>query len=177
MKAKKNNDESPIQPAGPQPWRTSDARKALERSLLNPSLNLRNMTAREIYQSDNTYQCYQWSNFSVNLRRLCGSHGIKLPNPPHPRAKPKKNNDESPIQPAGPQPWRTSDARKALERSLLNPSLNLRNMTAREIYQSDNTYQCYQWSNFSVNLRRLCGSHGIKLLEERRATKSKRTSK
>ncbi len=96
---------------------------------------------------------------------------------PQSEMKAKMANNETSVQSAGPQAWRTSNAKKALEESLASPSSNLRNMTIREIYESDSSYQCYQFSNFSANVKRLCSKQNIKLPEERRATKSKRTSK
>ena len=79
MKAKMASNETSVQSAGPQAWRTSNAKKALEESLASPSSNLRNMTIREIYESDSSYQCYQFSNFSANVKRLCSKQNIKLP--------------------------------------------------------------------------------------------------
>jgi hypothetical protein len=48
-KAKMANNETSVQSAGPQAWRTSNAKKALEESLASPSSNLRNMIQSEKY--------------------------------------------------------------------------------------------------------------------------------
>ena len=64
---------------GPLPWLTSKAKSDLLSDLKAPNSTIVHMTARQIYESDTKYSCYKWENFKSNLKRMCKTNGITLP--------------------------------------------------------------------------------------------------
>ena len=132
-------------PKNPVAWRYSSAKKDLTRELQDPTSSLRSMSVREIHSSQLKYSCYDFNNFSTNVKRIAKKLGVTFPSNKKSSGKSKTNKD-------GPS-WRGSNEQLLLRKILRDKKSSLHKQTSKEIYKLHAGFQQWEFKAFKNNYR------------------------
>lgn len=136
-------------------WRYSQEKADLVDQLQDPSSAIRNMSIKDIYDSQPKYQQFKFENFYRNIKRLEKKHKVTLPT--HAKKKSnvdgetKSNQDKGTGKEKG---WRGSKAKGLLLKLLLDKKSFIHTKTDSGIYNCDALFMEFKPSYFQKNLKR-----------------------
>ena len=152
-------------------WATSDAKRKLTRMIKNPESTLHTtMTFDELHKME-AFRVYKRDNLRRNVGRLYKS--MTGNDKVWPKTKTKQKTKERRVQSVNKsaneeksqqvkkkkkskiEPWKQSVAKAFLLKLLIDPDRPLKDMSAKEIYDSHTVFQQYPFSRFKDNMRSL----------------------
>lgn len=152
-------------------WRNSEAKRRFSEEAANPASSYHLMTLRQIYDSNEMYQVYDYSNFSQNAKRILehynGERGVGTMQSVQEEPKggvekssnePAADSRENVTQPEGevdePEAWKTrkkwSKAATLLFNLLMDEEAleRLNKMTPEELWNSSSLFRRYPLNDF-----------------------------
>jgi hypothetical protein len=129
----------------PTKWQYSDAKKLLERDILDGKTD--GKTPKQVHEMHAEYKQYKSENFNPNFKRLKEKLTGLQNRAATQRGSTMPNSEKKPTK------WQYSDAKKLLERDILDGKTD--GKTPEQVHEMHAEYKQYKSKNFNPNFKRL----------------------
>ena len=152
----KQNEHTPQEKHPTKDWRYSQEKADLVNQLQDPSSAIRNMSIKDIYDSEPKYQQFKFENFDRNVKRLEKKYGVILPRQAK-RSRKKSNVDgetESSQDKGKENGWRGSKAKDLLLKLLMDNKSFIHTKTDSDIHNCHDLFADFEPRYFQKNLKK-----------------------